>query len=49
MDEQNWVWNMDGKYRVYSLDRTQWVDIDFTEDSAKIASNGQLEIVRDYG
>lgn len=29
------TWNMNGKYRVYSLDRTKWVDILFEKDDIK--------------
>lgn len=29
------TWNMSGKYRVYSLDRTKWVEIVFDCDEMK--------------
>lgn len=32
-------WNMNGRYKVFSIDGKTWVDIDFTQDMILICSN----------
>lgn len=42
MEHRDWTWNMGGTYRVYSIDRAQWVDVVFMDKCALIKSNGVI-------